>query len=79
MKNTNVTLVPLTEGDREQFILDNQWSFKYGALQEFGKRDNHIDEFWCEYFQPTNDLPDAEEHDKGEGPDVMFHFVKIMK
>ena len=44
MKNTKVTLVPLTEDDREQFILDNQWSFKYGALQEFGKRDNHIDD-----------------------------------
>ena len=40
MKNTKVTLVPLTEDDREQFILDNQWSFKYGALQEFGERDN---------------------------------------
>ena len=44
MKNTKVTLVPLTEDNREQFILDNQWSFKYGALQEFGKRDNHIDD-----------------------------------
>ena len=44
MKHTNVILVPLTPEDREQFILDNQWSFKYGALQEFGERDNHIDE-----------------------------------
>ena len=183
MKNTTVTLVPLTADDREQFILDNQRAFKYGAMQEFGERDNHtdddgeiisrktiersigdpqnetyrivvdgkkvggvilkinketnhneleilftspdehskgigygawqavealhpetkvwetctpyfekrnihfyvnkcgfkIDEFWCEYFQPTNDLPDDEEHDKGEGPDVMFHFVKVMK
>ena len=183
MKNTKVTLVPLTEDDREQFILDNQWSFKYGALQEFGERDNHIDddgeiisrktiersidapdsetyrivvdgkkvggvilkidketnhneleilftlpdehskgigygawqavealhpetvvwktctpyfekrnihfyvnkcgfqidEFWCEYFKPTNDLPDDEEHDEVEGPDVMFHFVKVKK
>ena len=43
MKNTTVTLVPLTAEDREQFILDNQWSFKYGALQEFGERDDHID------------------------------------
>jgi len=43
MKNTKVTLVPLTASDREQFILDNQWSFKYGALSEFGKRDDHID------------------------------------
>ena len=44
MKHTNVTLVPLTPEDREQFILDNQWAFKYGALQEFGERDDHIDD-----------------------------------
>ena len=42
MKNTKVTLVSLASDDREQFILDNQWAFKYGALQEFGKRDDHI-------------------------------------
>ena len=181
MKNTKVTLVPLTEDDREQFILDNQWAFKYGALQEFGERDDHIDddgeiisrktiersidapdsetyrivvdgkkvgglilkidkemnhneleilftlpdehskgigygawleveklhpetvvwktctpyfdkrnihfyvnkcgfkidEFWCEYFQPKHPMPDDEEHN--EGPDEMFHFVKVMK
>lgn len=44
MKNTKVTLVPLTEDDREQFILDNQWAFKHGALEEFGKRDDHLDD-----------------------------------
>ncbi len=43
MKNTKVTLVPLTADDREQFILDNQWAFKYGAIEEFGERDNHLD------------------------------------
>ena len=43
MKNTKVTLVPLTADDREQFILDNQLAFKYGALMEFGERDDHID------------------------------------
>ena len=43
MKNTKVTLAPLTKEDREQFILDNQWAFKYGAMMEFGERDNHID------------------------------------
>ena len=43
MKNTKVTLVPLTEDDREQFILDNQWAFKYGAIEEFGMHDDHID------------------------------------
>ena len=44
MKHTKVTLVPLTADDHEQFILDNQWSFKYGALEEFGERDDHIDD-----------------------------------
>ena len=44
MKNTKVSLVPLAEDDREQFILDNQWAFKHGALLEFGERDNHIDD-----------------------------------
>ena len=43
MKSTKVTLVPLTADDREQFILDNQWAFKYGAIEEFGKRDDHLD------------------------------------
>ncbi len=44
MKHTPVTLVPLTPEDREQFILDNQESFKFGAVEEFGLRDDHIDE-----------------------------------
>ena len=181
MKNTKVTLVPLEAVDREQFILDNQWAFKYGALMEFGERDDHldgdgeiisrrtiersiddphsetyrivvdgekvggvilkidketrhneleilfvspeahskgigygawqavealhpetlvwetctpyfekrnihfyvnkcgfqIDQFWCEYFQPEHKMPD--DHDPDEGPDEMFHFVKVMK
>ena len=44
MKNTKVTLLPLTVDDREQFILNNQWAFKYGAMVEFGERDDHIDD-----------------------------------
>ena len=183
MKNTKVILVPLTADDREQFILDNQQAFKYGAIEEFGMRDDHldfdgeiisrrtiercidapnsetyrivvdgkkvggvilkinketnhneleilfvspdehtkgigygawqavetlhpetevwetctpyfekrnihfyvnkcgfkIDEFWCEYFVPNHEMPDGDEHDPGEGPDEMFHFVKKMK
>ena len=38
MKYTDVVLVPLTSEDREQFILDNQWAFKHGAMMEFGER-----------------------------------------
>ena len=183
MKNTKVCLIPLESSDREQFILDNQWAFKYGAMMEFGARDDHmdddgeiisrktierciddadnevyrivldgkkvggvilkidkethhnhleilftspeehskgigygawqavealhpeteiwetctpyfekrnihfyvnkcgfqIDQFWCEYFSPTHDAPDAEEYDPEEGPDEMFRFIKMMK
>ena len=44
MKNAKVTLAPLEAGDHEQFILDNQESFKYGAVEEFGLRDDHFEE-----------------------------------
>ena len=30
--------------DKEQFILDNQVAFKYGATIEFGMRDDHFEE-----------------------------------
>ena len=40
----NITITPLTEDDREQFIKDNQYAFKYGAMAEFGERDNHFEE-----------------------------------
>ena len=183
MKNTKVTLVPLTADDREQFIFDNQWAFKYGAMMEFGKRDDHtdnvgeiisrktiedciddpqsetyrivvdgrkvggvilkinkethhneleilfvspeehtkgvgygawqavealhpetsvwqtctpyfekrnihfyvnkcgfqIDQFWCEHFQPEQNMFENEKHAIDEGPDEMFHFIKVMK
>ena len=183
MKNTKVTLLPLCKEDREQFILDNQRAFKYGAIEEFGKRDDHLDfdgeiisrktiercidspdseayrivvdgrrvggailrinketnrneleilfvspeehskgigygawlaieqmhpetevwetctpyfdkrnihfyvnkcgfhinEFWCEYYQPEQKMPNDDEHDPNEGPDEMFSFIKVMK
>ena len=40
----DITLVPLTPDDREQFIKDNQEAFNYGALEEFGLRDDHYEE-----------------------------------
>ena len=39
-----ITLVPLTSDDRNQFIRDNQEAFNYGALEEFGRRDDHFEE-----------------------------------
>ncbi len=43
MNTPEITLTPLTADDRSQFILDNQYAFKYGALEEFGTRDEHLD------------------------------------
>ena len=40
----NITLMPLAQEDREQFILDNQEAFRYGAMEEFGLRDDHLEE-----------------------------------
>lgn len=42
--NANVELQPLRPSDREQFIRDNQEAFNYGALEEFGRRDDHFEE-----------------------------------
>ena len=42
-KLLNISLVPLDPSDREKFIKDAQESFKYGATEEFGMRDNHLD------------------------------------
>ena len=43
-EKTDVTLAPLQSEDREQFIRDNQEAFNYGALEEFGRRDDHFEE-----------------------------------
>lgn len=40
----DITLLPLQDADREQFIIDNQRAFKYGAMEDFGMRDDHIEE-----------------------------------
>ncbi len=40
----NIKLISLEDRDREQFILDNQEAFNYGALEEFGRRDDHFEE-----------------------------------
>ena len=39
-----IILVPLDPEDQEQFISDNQEAFNYGALEEFGRRDDHFEE-----------------------------------
>ena len=41
---TEISLVPLADSDREQFIRDNQDAFIFGALEEFGLRDEHFEE-----------------------------------
>ena len=41
---SQIDLLPLQPEDREQFILDNQEAFLYGATEEFGMRDDHFEE-----------------------------------
>ena len=40
----DVCLMLLEQSDREQFIKDNQEAFNYGAMEEFGMRDDHFEE-----------------------------------
>ena len=44
MSHAEVTLIPLTEDDREDFIRDNQGAFKHSALIEFGERDDNLND-----------------------------------
>lgn len=44
MSKAEVILVRLEVSDRNQFILDNQEAFRYGATEEFGLRDDHFEE-----------------------------------
>lgn len=44
MKDLKIRLLPLEEADKEQFILDNQEAFNYGALEEFGIRNDNFEE-----------------------------------
>ena len=39
-----ITLEPLKDENINPFVLDNQEAFRYGALEEFGLRDNHFEE-----------------------------------
>lgn len=41
---SEITLAPLAADDRESFIKDNQEAFNYGALEEFGRLDDHFEE-----------------------------------
>ena len=41
---TEISLVTLADSDREPFIRDNQDASNFGALEEFGLRDEHLEE-----------------------------------
>lgn len=43
-KRINISLEPLEENDKEQFIIDNQEAFNYGALEEFGQLNDNFEE-----------------------------------
>ena len=62
----NVNLLAFDESDRDQFILETQEAFNYGAMEEFGRRDDYFEE------NENMDLDD-------QFPDGMFRFEKVMK
>ena len=74
-----VRLTPLEADDREQFILDNQEAFKYGAIEEFGMRDDHFEEDGEIISRGTIERS----IDGGEAYrimlDGMFRFVKVIE
>ncbi len=59
----SVKIEPLLADDREQFIKDNQEAFNYGALEEFGRRDDHFEEdeqiVSCETIEQSIDNREA--------------------
>ena len=73
MNSAEVILVPLQPEDREQFILDNQWAFKYGAQQEFGMRDER-----CEEGEEVISRKTIEDSIDGENAEL-FVFRKEMR
>ena len=68
MSETGVILVPIKYTDKEQFILNNQEAFRYGALEEFGVRDTRFEEDDEIISRSTIETPNAETyniiHDK---------------
>ena len=45
IENMSVTLAPLQQSDRKQFMKDNQEAFNYDfVMEEFGLKDNHFEE-----------------------------------
>lgn len=68
-----IVLAPLSEDDREQFILDNQEAFNYGALEEFGRRDDHFEEGENIISQKTI----AESIDSGEAFRIILDGKKV--
>lgn len=44
MIKAHVKLLPFKDNDREQFVKDNRWAFKYGSMEEFGMRNDQFEE-----------------------------------
>ncbi len=71
-----MTLAPLEPDDKEQFILDNQWAFKYGATEEFGMRDDHFEKRNIHFYVNKCGFHIVEFLRKD---DEMFRFEKMIK
>lgn len=73
MNQCDVCLSPLTQEDREQFIRDNQEAFRFGALEEFGCRDEHFEEEGEIISRSTIE----QSIDQGESYRILLHGEKV--
>lgn len=94
MKLPEIILLPLQPDDREQFIQDNQWAFKYGAPRSSGcgtitpyfeKRNIHFYVNRCgfhivEFWNKYQHGPAVPEEEEGNWSmdDEMFVFRKVI-
>ncbi len=62
-----VILEALEDSDIEQFIKDNQDAFNFGAMEEFGMRDDHFEEEGQNISMKDSDLRSLELYRAGSG------------
>lgn len=73
MNRNDVCLAALTLEDRERFIRDNQEAFRFGALEEFGRRDEHFEEPGEIIARATIE----QAIDQGEALRILLHGEKV--
>ncbi|SFE03071.1 hypothetical protein SAMN02910327_00154 [Peptostreptococcaceae bacterium pGA-8] len=74
-----IELKPLTFSNREQFIRNNQEANNYGALEKFGRRDDHFEEYGTIISRETieNSIDGSEAYRIMQGGKEYLNFIHI--